>query len=164
MMKLYMKEKVFSWTDKFTIVNERQKVRYTVEGEFFSFGKKLHVYDAGGAEVAFLQEKLLSWMPRYTAQIRGEEAFEIAQKFTVLTQKFDLEGLPWHVEGDFWGHDYTLSDDLREVMRIKKHWFTWGDSYELEIANPEEELVCVCVVLAIDAAMSEVVHTSGGAT
>ena len=47
MMKLYMKEKVFSWTDKFTIVNERQKVRYTVEGEFFSFGKKLHVYDAG---------------------------------------------------------------------------------------------------------------------
>lgn len=161
-MKLYMKEKVFSWKDKFTIVDEREKPRYTVEGEFFSFGKKLHVYDTEGTEVAFLQEKVMSWMPRYIVQINGEEAFQIAQKFALLAQKFDLEGLPWHVDGNFWGHDYTLYDDKREVMRLAKHWFTWGDSYELEIQNPEEALFCVCVVLAIDAAMSEVVHTSGG--
>ena len=41
-MKLYMKQKVFSWTDKFNIVDEQGNERYYVEGELFSWGKKLH--------------------------------------------------------------------------------------------------------------------------
>lgn len=33
-MKFYMKQKVFSWKDKFSIYNEYQKEKYSVEGEF----------------------------------------------------------------------------------------------------------------------------------
>jgi uncharacterized protein YxjI len=44
-MKLYIKQKVFSWADRFTVKDENGADRYFVEGEMFSWGKKLHVYD-----------------------------------------------------------------------------------------------------------------------
>lgn len=40
-------------------------------------------------------------------------------------------------------------------MRLTKAWFIWGDSYELEIFNPENELLCLCVALAVDCAMAQ---------
>ena len=35
-MTLYMKQQVFSWSDKFTIKDELGNDRYSVEGELFS--------------------------------------------------------------------------------------------------------------------------------
>ena len=58
-MKLYIKEKVFSWGDKFTVKDAYGEDKYIVEGEVFTFGKKLHVYDRSGREVAFIKQVLL---------------------------------------------------------------------------------------------------------
>lgn len=44
-MKLYIKEKVFSWSDKFFVKDDSGRDKYAVEGEVFSWGKKLHVCD-----------------------------------------------------------------------------------------------------------------------
>ena len=52
-MKLYIKERVFSWGDKFTVKDAYGEDKYIVEGEVFSWGKKLHVYDRSGSEVLF---------------------------------------------------------------------------------------------------------------
>ena len=35
-MKLYIKQKVFSWGDKFTVKDEAGRDRYYVEGEIFT--------------------------------------------------------------------------------------------------------------------------------
>ncbi len=37
-MKLYIKEKVFSWGDKFTVMDAAGEPRYSVEGEVFTWG------------------------------------------------------------------------------------------------------------------------------
>lgn len=152
-MKLFMKQKVFSWTDRFAIWDEREQNRYYVEGEFLSWGKKLHIFDLNQREVAFVRQKVWAFMPRFFIEIDGREVFQIVKRFTFFKQKYELEGLNWHVEGDFWAHDYAVFDGSRLVMRLSKHWFTWGDSYELDVINPEEELLCLCIVLAIDAAI-----------
>ena len=39
-------------------------------------------------------------------------------------------------------------------MDIHKEWFTWGDSYELDISDPAYELTALGIVLAIDTAMA----------
>ena len=44
-MKFYIKQKVFSWGDKFSIYDANGNERYLVQGEVFSFGKKLHLLD-----------------------------------------------------------------------------------------------------------------------
>ena len=35
-------------------------------------------------------------------------------------------------------------------MTISKGWMTWGDSYELDIADPADEIVALAVVITID--------------
>lgn len=46
-MKLYIKQKVFSWSDKFAVKDESERDRWFAQGEVFSLGRKLHVCDAG---------------------------------------------------------------------------------------------------------------------
>ena len=47
-MQLYMKQKVFSWKDKFSIQNSVGEDKYFVEGKAISLGKKLRIYDMTG--------------------------------------------------------------------------------------------------------------------
>ncbi len=153
-MKLYIRQKVFSWRDKFFVKDETEQDRYAVEGEFFSWGKKLHVYDMSGREAAFIRQRVMAFMPRYFIELGGRSVCEIVKQLTFFRQSYRLEGVPWHLDGDFWAHEYQLIENQTVVMRMSKHWFTWGDSYELEIFDPRNELLCLCIALAVDCAMA----------
>jgi len=50
-------------------------------------------------------------------------------------------------------HDYEIIKNGHSIVSIRKEWMTWGDSYELDIANPEDEIVALAVVLTIDCVM-----------
>lgn len=153
-MRLYLKQKVFSWRDRFFAKDEVGNDRYYAEGELFSWGKKLHIYDVNGNEVAFIRQKVFALLPRYFVEINGQVVCEIVKEFTFLRQSYRIEGMTWHLNGDFMAHEYSMNDGAREIMRMSKQWFTWGDSYEMDIADPRDELLCLCVALAVDCAMA----------
>lgn len=96
-MKLYMKQKVFSWVDKFTVKDENGQDKYNIEGELFSFGKKLHIYNAIGTETAFIQQKVFSFLPRHFVFVDGSQVAEINKEFTFLCPKYSIEGLGWDI-------------------------------------------------------------------
>jgi uncharacterized protein YxjI len=161
-MKLYLKQKVFSWRDRFYVKDEYGNDRFAVEGEIFTWGKKLHVYNANGVEVAFIRQKVWSWLPRYFVEIGNRVVCEIVKEIAFFKQRYRLEGLKWRLDGDFWAHEYSLSDiDGSQIMRLSKKWFTWGDSYELDIAEHYDELLCLCVALAVDCALAQQSSGSG---
>ena len=149
-MKLYIREKVFSWGDKFTVKDQYGNDKYMVQGEVFSLGKKLHVYDMTGREVAFIKQELWSFLPKYCVFCGRRQVAEIRKKFTFFFQKYSIAGLGWEIDGDFLLHDYEITKSGRPIVRICKEWMTWGDSYELDIMDPEDELVALAVVLTID--------------
>ena len=152
-MKLYIKQKVFSWGDKFTVKDEFGNDKYFVEGEIFTLGKKLHVYDTNGNEVAFIQQELLTLLPRYHVFCGGEQIAEIKKEFSFLFPRYSIEGLGWEVDGSFMAHEYEITRDGYPIVSISKEWMTWGDSYELDIANPADEIIALAVVLTIDCVM-----------
>lgn len=149
-MKLYIKEKVFSWGDKFTVKDEYGYDKYFVQGEVFSWGKKLHVYDTRGNEVAFIKQEVWSFMPRFYVFCNGVQVAEIKKEFSFIFPKYNVAGLGWEIEGRFMAHDYDITKNGRTIVSINKEWMTWGDSYELNIINPEDEIVALAVVLTID--------------
>ena len=51
-------------------------------------------------------------------------------------------------------HDYEITQGGRPIVTIRKEWMTWGDTYELDIANPDDEIIALAVVLTIDAVMA----------
>jgi uncharacterized protein YxjI len=148
-MKLYIKQKVFSWRDKFAICDEAAYERWFARGELFSWGRKLHVYDAWSNEVAFIRQKLLSLLPKYFIEIGGN-SYTLVKELTLIKPRFRLEDTNWEAAGDFLAHEYEVTDGSAQIMSLSKRWFTWGDSYELDIPGPENELLALCVALAID--------------
>ena len=154
-MKLYIKQKVFSWGDKFRVYDENENDRYYVEGEVFTFGKKLHLCEPGGMELAYIHQKVWSFRPRYFISRSGFDAAEVVKEFTFFRDKYTVDGLGWTVEGNFWAHEYEISDGLGTVAAISKRWFTWGDTYEIDIKDPADEIMALCVVLIIDAVQAQ---------
>lgn len=81
-MKLYIKQKVFSFGDKFTVKDEEGSDRYFVWGEPFSFTHTLHVQDAEGGEAALLQSRIFSLTSRCVITVGGSEAAQVVREFT----------------------------------------------------------------------------------
>lgn len=153
-MKLYIKQKVFSWMDQFTVWDENGNDRYHVEGEFFSWGKKLHVSNLAGQEIAFIQQKVFSFLPKFFVYVDGREVAEIVKEFTFLFPKYRIDGLGWDIDGKFMAHDYQITQNGCSIVTIHKEWMTWGDCYELDIADGTHEIAALAVVLAIDCVMA----------
>ena len=153
-MKLYIQQKVFSWTDKFAVKDEAGRDCYFVEGEFFSWGKKLHVWNACGSEVAFIQQRLMTLLPRYDVFSGGVQVAEIVKEISFLFPRYRIDGLNWEIDGSFMAHDYRIARHGEEIVRIHKEWMTWGDCYELDIADPADAVIALAVVLVIDCVLA----------
>ena len=153
-LKLYIKQKVFSFVDRFTIKNEYGADAYSAVGEFFTIGKKLNVYEGTNTDtlmpVARIEQQLMSFTTRFGIIVRGHHVTDMVRKITLFSNDYKLEGLPWHLDGDFFAHDYCLLDGCNPIMRISRQWFTWGDSYELDIADNQDPLLCLSIALAVD--------------
>ena len=149
-MKLYIKEKVFSWNEKFFVKDAFGQDKYVVEGEFFSLGKKLHVFDMAGREVAFIKQELLTFLPQFSVHKDGDEIARVKKELSFFFPRYSIEGLGWEIEGSFWEHEYQITKNGRSIVTISKEWMTWGDSYELDIADPADEILALAVVLTID--------------
>ena len=151
MSKLYIKQQVLSAVDKFTVKDEFQEDRFIVQGDFLTVGgKKLHIKDMSGRELAMVQQKFLSLMPKFFVLINGVQAAEIKKKLALFGSKYIVEGPGWTVKGSILQHDYTFLSGSKEVMRLHKVWLSWGDSYELEIDDDADTLMALACVLAID--------------
>ncbi len=159
-MKYYMKQQPFSLRNRFTIKDESERDILTVEGELFSWGAKLHVYDPNGKEIAFIRQKVPSLRPRYFIEVNGHEIGCVVQRFAFIGTRFDIDGLDWAAEGQFGAHSFTVSANDRTIMTVRKAWLTWGDSYELDIASKEYSLAAICVMLAIDMAVAAQQHAN----
>ena len=152
-----MKQKVFSFRDKFSVKDESGNDRYSIDGKVAPLltGKKLTVHDSGGNAVAIVQEKPKGFsMLRFTVEINGREVCAVIQKFSLFRQKYSIEGLPWQLDGDFIEHEYELLNGSQKIMQLTKKLISWGDSYELDISDPKNELPCLCIALAVDCALS----------
>ena len=153
-MKLYMHQKVFSWKDRFSVFDVEETPIYHVSGELFSWGKKLHVYNLNEEEVAGVNEKVMTLLPKFSVLVRGEEIAEIVKEFTLFRPSYAIRGINWKIKGDYFAHDYKITDGNRTVAAIHKKWLSFGDVYEVDIADEEEELYALAVVLAIDTVLA----------
>lgn len=150
-MKLYIKQKAFSFADKFYVRDDSDFDRYYVEGEIFTLGKKLHVYGTDHSEVMYVSQKPFSFLPKVDIYIGESHVGTLVKEFTLFTQEytFDSSFGTFGITGDFWAHEYEITLDGFPAATVSKEWFTWGDSYALDISSGEE-LVFLGILLAID--------------
>jgi len=151
-MRLMIKQRVFSWGDKFDIYDEEGNVRFFVKGELFSFGHQLHVFDTRDNEIGSVHEVIFSFPKQFEIVMGGCQQGTITKQFTFFKQEYDIDFNGWYVEGDFLDWNYEVYSNGRPIIHINKEWLAWGDTYTIDIENPADELMAVMLVVAIDAA------------
>ena len=155
-MKLYARQKIFSLRTVFNIVDEHNNPRYGVRGEIFTFGRRLHVLNDRGMEAALVRQRIFRFLPTYDIYIGGRLAATIIKRFTFFRPSYVIRDCNWTVEGNFLAHDYTMYDGMgRAAATIHKTWFTIGDCFELDVRDRKDELLAVCMMLAIDCVMDD---------
>jgi len=152
-MELYIRQRVFSWTDSYDVYDTDGTPRYEVKAEFLSLTHKIHVYDKHtGTEVGAIRQRLFSLLPTFEIVIGDQVLGVIRKKFTFLRQCYEVDYRGWDVEGNFLGWDYRVTKNGTEVMSISKEIFHWTDAYVLRYRDYASEIPGLLLVLAIDAA------------
>lgn len=151
-MKLLFKQRLFSWFDSYDIYDEAGETVFTVKGRL-SWGHCLEIYDRFGEHVGTVKEEVLTLLPRFALYQNGREIGEIQKKFTFFRPAFTLNCNDWSVEGDLFEWEYEVVDGQgRMVMQASKQLFNFTDTYVIDIADPQDILLSLMIVLAIDAA------------
>ena len=149
-MKLWFKQRFFSWFDSYDIYHEDGSTAFTVEGKL-AWGHRLHILNPQGEHIATVQQRVLTWMPKFEFYIGQTLMGTLCKEFTLFRPAYALDWNGWHVEGDFFEWDYSICSGGTEVARISKELFHWTDTYSIDISRQEDALAALMVVLAIDA-------------
>ena len=150
-MKLLLRQRFFSWFDSYDIYDEAGNTVYVVKGEF-SMGHRLQIYDPVGTPLGRIQERVLTFLPKFELYAGEQYIGELRKEFSLFRPRFRLDCFGWQIEGNFIEWDYTVTSRDRTVMRLNREPLNWTDTYVMEIAKPSEALYCLMIVLAIDAA------------
>lgn len=149
-MKLLFKQRFFSWFDSYDIYNEAGQTVYTVKGQL-AWGHCLKIYDAQGREIGTVKERILTFLPKFE-MYRGQQYMGcISKEFTFFRPKFNIDCNGWTVDGDWLEWDYQILDRSgRPVASVTKE-LNWTDTYVIDVADPQDALSALMLVLAIDA-------------
>lgn len=150
MRRLFVDQKLWSLRERFTVNDEHGGAVYTVEGSLFQIPKQFTISDPAGRERARVWKKPVSWMPRFFVEVDGTQVATIAKQFTFLRPRYTIDGPGLSVTGDFWDMSFELNLGGEVVGRVDKKWMAVRDQYAIEIERPEDELVVLGIVLAID--------------
>ena len=150
-MKLLFKQRFFSWFDSYDIYDESGATVFTVEGKM-GWGHKLHILDANCNHIATVKQELLTFMPRFALYYGDRLIGEIKREFTFFRPSYNIDFNGWHIDGNFFEWDYTISDaNGAMVAQISKELFNFTDTYVIDVADSNNALYALMVVLAIDA-------------
>ena len=150
-MKLLFRQRFFSWFDSYDIYDEDGNTVYVVKGQL-SWGHCLKIFDAYGEEIGTVKERIFTFMPKFEMYFKNQYVGCIGREFALFKPKYNVECNGWHVESDWLGWDYSITDGCgRTVATVSKELFNWTDTYSIEVERPEDALSALMVVLAIDA-------------
>lgn len=163
--RLIVGQKPYSFTESFKVYDERENVKYVVKGKLVSATHNLTVYDASGKNVlGRVKEKLISIRsplsleahPQdFVIEMGGNKLGKMKSRFAFGKRKFEFTFNKWVLEGNILGLKYKVLDGKDVIMDVREKVWTIGDVYYIDIANPDNELLCLLILLAIDSS-----HTS----
>lgn len=156
-MKFYIKQKVFSLRDTFSVKDVNGKDIYQVKGKMFSFNNELNLLNLDESLVLKAKKKIISFMAKYTIfDSNGEEIAKVSRKFG-LKPKFEIEvgHETLKVEGSFFAYSFGIFNGEAEVATIQKEILTWGDTYSIDIEDETKKELYLFMVILIDQIIHE---------
>jgi len=151
-----IRERFFRLGEDSEITDDQGRPVLHVDGKVLSLRDRLVLRDPEGHEVAQVQRKLVALRPTYEIAVGGQEVAEVRKHFfTPFGDRFtiDIPG-PGDLEmaGNLFDHEFTVRRGGQTVATVSKRWFSLRDTYAVDVAPGEDDLVILASVLALDLA------------
>jgi uncharacterized protein YxjI len=151
-----MRQNLASFGDDFWIEDNNGQRKFKVNGKMLRVRETLDFEDTEGKVQAKIQEKMLrakdalaveDGSAKKVAEVKKDIITPVRDKWTVkMGNGPDLE-----VKGNILEYEYTIGDGKEKIAEVSKKWFRVADSYGIEIAPGQNDVIILAVALAIDA-------------
>lgn len=150
-MQMLFKQRVFSWFDSYDVYDAQGNTLFTIKGEL-AWGHCMRIYDAAGNELGMVKEKILSLLPRFEIHDCNGYLGCVKKEFSLVKPQFTLDFNSWWVEGDLFEWNYRIHNGQgRIAAAVSKQLFHLTDTYVIDVADPQDALVALMLVVAMDA-------------
>jgi uncharacterized protein YxjI len=151
-----IRERLFRLGEDSDITDEHARPVLHVDGKVLSLRNRLVLRDPEGREVAQVQRKLVALVPTYQISIAGREGAEVRKRlFTPFGDRFTID-VPGpddlEMRGDLLDHEFSIERGGQAVATVSKRWFSMRDTYAVDVAPGQDDLLLLASVLALDLA------------
>ncbi len=151
-VSLTMHQKVISMLESYEI-KQGDIVKYTAKKKIIAAGADFNIFDAQGNKVALVDQKVLNMVKTFDISIHGQKCGTIKKKFPAITKDMNYDARGWKLDGDALGMSFKFTDAQKKVYAtVKKKVLAIGDTYEITVTNPEDELLVVALTVILDEA------------
>ena len=151
-----MRQKLLAFGDDFYIENEQGQKVFKVDGKVLRVRDTLIFKDMQGSKLCQIQERMLR--VKDTMDIEGPDGRTLATvKKALITPLRDrwtikIKGGPdLEVQGNILDHEYRIGEGRQKVGEVSKKWFRVRDTYGVEVAEGQNDVLILAVTVAIDA-------------
>ena len=141
--------------DDFWIENDQGQKVFKVDGKALRVRDTLKFEDAHGNELCKIQERMLR--VKDSMEIEGPDGKRVAMiKKAIITPVRDRwtvkikNGPDLDVQGNILDHEYRIGEGRSRVAEVSKKWFRLRDSYGVEIAEGQDDIIILAATVAID--------------
>jgi uncharacterized protein YxjI len=154
-IRYQMRQKMVSIGDDFWIENQQGQKVYKVDGKALRIRDTLKFEDAHGKELCKIQEKMLRIKDTMNIEGPGGETLATVKKalITPVRDRWTVKignGPDLDVQGNILDHEYKIEEGRTKVAEVSKKWFRLRDTYGVEIAPGQNEIVILAATVAID--------------
>ena len=150
-----MRQRMISIGDDYVIENDRGEHVFRLDGKALRIRKTIVFEDMDGRELCKIQERMLH--VRDSMEIEGPDGNRLAlvQKamITPLRERWVVkrdDGPDLRVQGNIVDHEYTIEQDGAKVAEVSKRWFRVRDTYGVEVAPAENDVLILAVTAVLD--------------
>jgi uncharacterized protein YxjI len=146
-----MVEKLVSFGDDFFIENDQGQRVFKVDGKALRMRDTLVFRDMQGNEVCKIQERIARIRDSMEIEGPGGQRMAMVQKamITPLRERYTVKvgDVPdLEIQGNLLDHEYRIGN----VATVSKKWFRVRDSYGVEIAPGQNDLLLLAATVCID--------------
>jgi uncharacterized protein YxjI len=140
--------------EDFWVQNAQGQNVYKLDGKVLTLTQTFALQDAGGNEVARMQAEMFTLRKTMDVE-RGGQVVATVKKafFNVLSQRFAVDlagGGELEAQGDILNHEFQITSGGQVVATISKQWFAADFMYGIAIAPGQDEVLMLCIAIAID--------------
>lgn len=150
-----IRQNLLSIGDDFWIENAKGQKVFKVDGKVLRIRKTLVFEDANGRKLAQIKERLLALKDTMVVEDANGKDIATIKKALIapLRDKWNVsvkDGEDLVVQGNILNLEYSIKQGRTKVAEVSKKWFSLTDTYGVEIADGQNEILMLAIAVAVD--------------